>query len=100
MLFRSVSGIPQQYVIGRDGTIVAEVGGYMEGEVLLDAALAKAGVRVDAETLKKAAEDQAKRDAREKKAVPAQPAVPMKAMVPMKAGNVVPATPMAPASGK
>jgi hypothetical protein len=72
----------------------------MEGEVLLDAALAKAGVRVDAETLKKAVEDQAKRDAREKKAVPAQPTVPMKAMVPMKAGNVVPATPIAPAGGK
>jgi peroxiredoxin len=95
-----VTGIPQQYVIGRDGTILAEVSGYQEGEVLLDGALAKAGVKVDAETLKKAAEDQAKRDAREQKVVPAKPMVPMKAMAPAKAGNVVPATPMAPAKGK
>jgi thiol-disulfide isomerase/thioredoxin len=95
-----VSGIPQQFVIDRTGVIVGSVSGYMEGEVLLDGALAKAGVKVDAETLKKAAEDQAKRDAREKKTVPAQPMVPMKAMAPAKAGAVVPATPMAPAKGK
>lgn len=58
-----VSGIPAQFVIGRDGKIAAFVGGYMKGEKLLDAALAKAGITVDAATLEKAAQDQKKRDA-------------------------------------
>ena len=57
-----VSGIPAQFVIDRDGKVAAYVSGYRKGEVLLDAALAKAGVKVDAETLAKAAEDQKKRD--------------------------------------
>ena len=86
-----VSGIPQQFVIDKDGKVVAEVGGYRKGEVLLDAALAKAGVKVDAATLEQAAKDQAARDAArgDKKA-----AIPMKPMVP--AGGMVPATPMKP----
>ena len=86
-----VSGIPQQFVIDKDGKVVAEVSGYRKGEVLLDAALAKAGVKVDAATLEQAAKDQAARDAArgEKKA-----AIPMKPMAP--AGGMVPATPMKP----
>ena len=36
-----VSGIPQQFVIDKAGKVVAEVGGYQKGEVLLDAALAQ-----------------------------------------------------------
>ena len=85
-----VSGIPQQFVIDKDGKVVAEVGGYRKGEVLLDAALAKAGVKVDAATLEQAAKDQAARDA----ARGPQKAVPMKPMAP--AGGMVPATPMKP----
>ncbi len=86
-----VSGIPQQFVIDKDGKVVAEVGGYRKGEMLLDAALAKAGVKVDAATLEQAAKDQAARDAArgDKKA-----AIPMKPMAP--AGGMVPATPMKP----
>ena len=64
-----VGGIPQQFVIGKDGKVVAVVEGYMAGEVLLEGALAKAGVQVDAATLEKAAADQQKRDARTQKSV-------------------------------
>jgi peroxiredoxin len=59
-----VSGIPAQFIIGRDGKIAAFVSGYMQGEVLLEAALAKAGVKVAPEILAKAAADQKKRDER------------------------------------
>ena len=45
-----VGGIPAQFVIDREGKIAATVEGYMKGEKLLDAALAKA------------AQDQKKRD--------------------------------------
>lgn len=74
-----VSGIPQQFVIGRDGLIAAQVTGYMKGEVLLDAALAKAGIKVDEALLKQAQEDLRKREELSKKpasrpAVPAKPA--------------------------
>ena len=71
-----VRGIPQQFVIGRDGVIASMVDGYTAGEVLLDAALAKAGVQVDAATLLKAGEDQKKREARASR--PALPLVPLK----------------------
>ncbi|MBZ0154310.1 MAG: TlpA family protein disulfide reductase, partial [Planctomycetes bacterium] len=57
-----VSGIPQQFVIGKDGKIAALVTGYMAGEVLLEAALAKAGVTVEAAVLEQAAADQKRRD--------------------------------------
>jgi peroxiredoxin len=57
-----VSGIPQQFVIGRDGKIAGAVDGYMAGEVLLDAALAAAGVKVDDEVLKQAAANRARRE--------------------------------------
>jgi thiol-disulfide isomerase/thioredoxin len=59
-----VGGIPQQFVIGRDGVIKAAVTGYMAGERLLDAALAAAGLQVPAEVLEQAKKDQAKRDER------------------------------------
>jgi peroxiredoxin len=58
-----VSGIPQQFIIDREGKIVALVTGYMKGEALLDAALAQAGIKVDPALIAKAAEDQKKRDA-------------------------------------
>ena len=64
-----VGGIPQQFVIGKDGKVAAVVEGYMAGEVLLEGALAKAGVQVDAATLEKAAADQQKRDAKTQKSV-------------------------------
>jgi len=89
-----VSGIPQQFVIDKTGKVVAEVGGYQKGEMLLDAALAQAGVRVDAAVLEQAKKDQAVRDAARGKS---KPAMPMRAMVP--AGGMAPATPMTPAGG-
>jgi thiol-disulfide isomerase/thioredoxin len=42
-----VSGIPTQFVIGRDGKIVFSLVGYSEGDERLAAALARAGVKVD-----------------------------------------------------
>ena len=42
-----VRGIPTQFVIGRDGKIVAVLVGYEKEGVRLEAALAKAGLRVD-----------------------------------------------------
>jgi len=58
-----VSGIPTQFVIGRDGKISSIVVGYMTGEALLEGALAEAGIKVDAAIVEKARADQAKRDA-------------------------------------
>jgi peroxiredoxin len=43
-----VTGIPTQFIIGRDGTIAAVVVGYSEGDTRLEAAVARAGVKVDA----------------------------------------------------
>jgi thiol-disulfide isomerase/thioredoxin len=59
-----VSGIPHTFIVGKDGKVAAQVVGYATGEVLIEAALAKAGVKVSPETLTRAAEDQAKRDKR------------------------------------
>ena len=56
-----VSGIPCQFVINREGRVVDVVIGYFKGEVLLDAALAKAGVKIDDATLAQAAADLKKR---------------------------------------
>ena len=72
-----VSGIPQMFVIDREGRIVGSVSGYRPGEVLLDAALAKAGIEVDASILEKAAEDQKARDGQSKAAAPIAPAIPL-----------------------
>jgi len=58
-----VGGIPQQFIIGRDGKVAALCTGYLKGEVLLEAALAQAGVKVTPEILTKAKLDQANRDA-------------------------------------
>jgi len=58
-----VGGIPTQFIIGRDGKIAAIQIGYLKGEVMLDAALAKAGIKVDPALLAQAVEDQKKRDA-------------------------------------
>ena len=72
-----VGGIPQQFVIGKDGRVAAIVDGYSEGEVLLEAALAKAGIKVDPKILEKAAADQRKRD--EDRPKPAMKMAPMSA---------------------
>lgn len=56
-----VSGIPTQFVIDREGRIVDIVIGYLKGEVILDAALAKAGVKVDPAVVAKGAADLRKR---------------------------------------
>jgi peroxiredoxin len=61
-----VGGIPHQFVIGRDGKIASSVVGYMKGEVLLEGALAEAGIKVDAATLEQAAADRKRREAMEK----------------------------------
>jgi peroxiredoxin len=58
-----VSGIPQQFIIDREGRVAALCTGYLKGEVLLEAALARAGLNVAPEILVKAKLDQANRDA-------------------------------------
>jgi peroxiredoxin len=57
-----VAGIPTQFVIDRDGRIAAVTVGYLPGEVLVDAALAKAGIDVPEEVLAKAKEDLRRRE--------------------------------------
>ena len=57
-----VQGIPTQFIIGRDGKLVAIVVGYLKGENILEAALAKAGVKVDPALVAKGAEDLKKRE--------------------------------------
>lgn len=57
-----VSGIPTQFVIGRNGTIVDAIVGYLKGEVLLEAALAKAGIDVPNDILKQAEENRRQRN--------------------------------------
>jgi hypothetical protein len=52
-----VTGIPTQFIIDREGRIAEIVVGYLRGEVLLDAALAKAGIKVDEAVLEQARED-------------------------------------------
>lgn len=48
-------GIPTQFIIDRAGKVVDIVIGYQKGEVILDASLAKAGVKVAPEVLEQAA---------------------------------------------
>lgn len=52
-----VTGIPTQFIIDREGRIAEIVVGYLRGEVLLDAALAKAGITVDETVLEQAQQD-------------------------------------------
>ena len=56
-----VGGIPQQFIIDRDGKVVALVTGYLKGEAILDAALAQAGIKVDPALIAKGAADLKKR---------------------------------------
>ncbi len=55
-----VPAIPAQFVIGRDGRIVATIEGYVAGDNRLEAALAKAGIRVGADAPAQAAATEAK----------------------------------------
>lgn len=48
-----VLGIPTQFIIDRKGRVVDVVLGYSEGQVLTEAALAKAGIKVPADILAK-----------------------------------------------
>jgi peroxiredoxin len=74
-----VSGIPTQFVIDREGRIADIVIGYMKGEVILDAALAKAGVKVDPAIIQKGATDLQKRAAlRGEQPAPALRITPLK----------------------
>ncbi|MDD3179059.1 MAG: TlpA disulfide reductase family protein [Opitutaceae bacterium] len=73
-----VSGIPAQYVIGRDGRIVDAILGYMKGEALLERGLARAGVKVDPAVLARAAEDAKRRAVLENRPAPAPPSDPRK----------------------
>lgn len=56
-----VSGIPAQFIIGRDGRMVDSITGYLSGERMLEAALSKAGVKVDPALVAKGEADRKKR---------------------------------------
>ncbi|MCF7688014.1 MAG: redoxin domain-containing protein [Cephaloticoccus sp.] len=62
-LLYGVGGIPQQFIIDRNGKVVALVTGYLKGEAILDAALAKAGIQVDPALIAKGAADLEARNA-------------------------------------
>jgi thiol-disulfide isomerase/thioredoxin len=72
-----VTGIPTQFIIDREGRIVDIVVGYRPGEVILDAALAKAGIDVPA-----AVREQAQADLR-RRAADAAATAPMAAPLPL-----------------
>ncbi|MFM1747687.1 MAG: hypothetical protein RLZZ188_1353 [Verrucomicrobiota bacterium] len=74
-----VRGIPTQYVIDREGRIVDMVLGYMPGEKILDAALAKAGVKVDPAVVA-----QGKADLRKREEMMSQPPSPGSAPLPLR----------------
>ena len=57
-----VGGIPQQFILDREGKVAALVTGYLKGESILDAALAKAGIVVDPALVEKGAADLKKRE--------------------------------------
>jgi thiol-disulfide isomerase/thioredoxin len=61
-----VPGLPTQFVIDRNGKVADMVVGYMEGEVLIEAGLARAGIKVDAAVLEQAKANQARRREMEK----------------------------------
>lgn len=56
-----VHGLPAQFVINREGMVVDAIVGYVNGEVVLEAALAKAGVNVDPRLIAKGKADLEKR---------------------------------------
>ena len=56
-----MGGIPQQFIIDREGRVAALVSGYLKGENILDAALAKAGIKVDPALIEKGEADLKKR---------------------------------------
>ncbi len=56
-----VKGIPAQFIIDRKGRVVDMIVGYSEGEVILEGALTKAGIKVDEATRAQAAADLKKR---------------------------------------
>ncbi|MCC6415709.1 MAG: redoxin domain-containing protein [Opitutaceae bacterium] len=56
-----VRGIPTQYIINAEGRVVDIVVGYMKGEVLLDDALRKAGIKVADDVPAKAEADRKRR---------------------------------------
>ncbi|MFO1055246.1 MAG: redoxin domain-containing protein [Planctomycetota bacterium] len=72
-----VSGIPHQFIIDRDGKLVAQVSGYRPGEVLLEGALHEAGIAIAPELLEKAKADLKARDEGNKKQTPSVPMQPM-----------------------
>lgn len=57
-----VTGIPTQFIIDRDGRMVDAVIGYRKGDTLLEAALATAGIKVDAAILAQAEADRKNRE--------------------------------------
>jgi hypothetical protein len=57
-----VTMIPHQYIVDRNGIIAGHCVGYLPGEVLLEAQVARAGIKVDPAILAKAKVDQQKRD--------------------------------------
>lgn len=57
-----VPGIPAQFIIDREGRVVDVVVGYIKGEVLLEAALAKAGIPIDPKLVAQANEQRARRE--------------------------------------
>jgi thiol-disulfide isomerase/thioredoxin len=61
--FYGVSAIPAQFILDREGRIVASTDGYVTGDNRLEAALAQAGVKVGEATIAHAAGTQKKIDA-------------------------------------
>ncbi|MSU23084.1 MAG: hypothetical protein EXS32_04590 [Opitutus sp.] len=57
-----VVGIPKQFIVDREGRVAETVTGYLAGEAMLDAALAKAGIKVDPALIAKGAADLKARD--------------------------------------
>ena len=71
-----VQGIPTKFVVGKDGVITMAIVGHSDGDTRFEAALARAGVPVDAATQKRGEEqasDAAKAEAEEQKKRAANP---------------------------
>lgn len=70
-----VPAIPAQFILDREGKIVATTDGYVTGDTRLEAALAQAGVKVANAAVARAAETQTKLDAARASAAATAPAV-------------------------